>query len=111
MAYISYYYLHAAYILSSICASHIDLKLLITYSPASHRAVAIITIVIQAACRDTGATAWIMAHHLHCFASLITITKGFTEELNSESEDYNFSLNITMVSFIWSYTPSTFTYY
>ncbi|KAK7818194.1 hypothetical protein U0070_009582, partial [Myodes glareolus] len=80
----------------NVPSGHIELKLLITYSPASHRAVAIITIVFQAACRDTGVTAWIMAHHLHCFASLITITKGFTEELNSESEDYNFSLNITM---------------
>lgn len=53
--------------------------------PASHRAVVILTIAIQASCRDTGATAWIMVHHLHCFASLITITKGFTEELNAES--------------------------
>lgn len=87
MAYISHYYLHAAYILRSICPSHLDLKLLIVYVPSSHRAVVIITIVIQTAHRYTGATVWIMDHHLHCFASLITIMKEFTEEFYAESED------------------------
>lgn len=52
-----------------------------------------------------------MAHHLHCFASLITIMKEFTEELDIESEDYDFSLNITILSFSQSYRPSSFTYY
>jgi hypothetical protein len=37
--------------------------------------------------------------------------KDFTEELYSEHEDYIFILNIILMSFNWSYTPSSSTDY